>query len=216
MSTQAKTDPEVRETKGARTRARIKQTIIDLVSDASPVDVTLAHICEAADVTVGAFYFHFTNKESALKETACDAIRDYYGTILDVASQRAPLERQLTDIMKAYLQNFTDHAPATRFIRMVMPASQKVKLAWDDERKKLSGELERMIAEARGIGNADPISFFMTEFLLTATEAFLENLYFGTDDRLQAAAGAPDIVIRNIAAIWQRAILNPNRIGDYL
>ena len=216
MSTQTAPDSPPRETKGARTKALIKRTIVELVSEASPLDVTLADICTAADVTVGAFYFHFTNKDSALEETACDAIRDYYGVILDAADRQGGLDQQLEKVMHAYVANFTERSAQTRFIRMVQPSSTVVKQVWDEERRKLSAVLEGMIAEARGSDQTDPISFFTTEFLLTATEAFLENLFFGTDVRLKAAVGATDLVIRNIAAIWERAILNPNRIGDYL
>ena len=65
-------DDPSKETKGARTRALIKQVIIDLVGNSSPLEVTLGDICEGANVTVGSFYFHFKNKDAALEETAID------------------------------------------------------------------------------------------------------------------------------------------------
>ena len=210
-------DDPSKETKGARTRALIKQVIIDLVGNSSPLEVTLGDICEGANVTVGSFYFHFKNKDAALEETAIDVIRDYYASISSVLGRGGSIDDQLEQLMHAFVEDYANQPTRTRLIRMVIPGNTAALQVWEEERRILSQGLETMISDARGSqGGHEILSFFTSEFLLTATESFLEHLFFGTDQRLQLAVGSPDLVIKNIAAIWERAILNDNRIGDYL
>ena len=202
--------------KGARTRAQILEAVAQLVSDNSALDVTLQDICNSTDVTVGAFYFHFKNKEAALEEAAIDAIRNYYASLRHIDLE-ASLNEQLETLMRAFVDNYVLNEAKTRLVRMFVPNNQSVKEIWQTERRALADDLETIVTMARKRDGIDPgMVFFTVEFLLTATEAFLENLYFGSDERLSAAAGAPDLIVKNTCAIWERAILNANRIGDYL
>lgn len=206
-----------KETKGDRTRALIKQIITDEVGKSGPMNVTLQDICNAAKVTAGSFYFHFKNKDAALEETAADAIVAHYGSISEIAAQPGSLPEQLDRLMSAFVDNYADFGTRTRLIRMVVPSNAKAKLVWEKERSALATQLEHMIANARGIKTGPDISsYFTTEFLLTATESFLDNVFFGNDERLHLAVGSPELIVKNIGAIWERAILNDNRIGDYL
>ncbi|MDX1581923.1 MAG: TetR/AcrR family transcriptional regulator, partial [Alphaproteobacteria bacterium] len=94
-------------TKGARTKALIKRTIIDLVGEHGPLEVTLQDICKAANVTVGAFYFHFRNKDAALEETATEAARIYYEALVPQLDDR-PLRERLENLMQAFLDNYIE------------------------------------------------------------------------------------------------------------
>ena len=202
-------------TKGARTRALIKHQIIELVGKSNPQDVTLQQICAAADVTVGSFYFHFKTKDAALEDTAIDAIRSHYSEVSALAD--SPITNGLEALMGAFVENYASHESRTRLIRLVIHSNPVAHEVWETERGALSRKLERKINEARQEkGGPSVLSFFTAEFLLTATESFLDQLFFGTDERLQLAVGSPDLLIKNIAAIWERTILNDNRIGDYL
>ena len=113
-------DDPSKETKGARTRALIKQVIIDLVGNSSPLEVTLGDICEGANVTVGSFYFHFKNKDAALEETAIDVIRDYYASISSVLGRGGSIDDQLEQLMHAFVDNYANQPTRTRLIRMVI------------------------------------------------------------------------------------------------
>lgn len=216
ISTISQNDDENRVTKGARTRALIKQQIASLVGQNSPSTVTLQDICRAANVTAGSFYFHFRNKDAALEETAHDAITRHYGALLSVTESDEPLSRQLKKLIEAFLLNYMEHTEQARLIHMIVPSSQNAKQVWDSERGKLVEKLEDLVRRVRHAEARDPHSFFTAEFLLTATESFLDNVFFGTDARLQAAVGAPALIAQNVAAIWERAILNEDPIGDYL
>ncbi|MDX1581450.1 MAG: hypothetical protein R3360_07500, partial [Alphaproteobacteria bacterium] len=86
-----------------------------------------------------------------------------------------------------------------------------------EERARLHQQLQTLIRHAReSAGLTLGTEYFGAEFLLTATDAFLERLYSGQDPRLQVAVGSPDLLRQNMAAIWDRAILNPSPIADYL
>jgi AcrR family transcriptional regulator len=206
-----------KETKGDRTRALIKQIITEEVGRSGPMDVTLQDICSAANVTAGSFYFHFKNKDAALEETAADAIVAYYDSIAEIVSQPGTLPEQLDHIMAAFVDNYKSHGTRTRLIRMVVPSNDMARLVWEKERNSLAEQLEAMIINARhsDVG-PDVSSYFTAEFLLTATESFLDNVFFGNNERLGLAVGSPELIIKNIGAVWERAILNDNRIGDYL
>ncbi len=214
---QQTSDKPLKETKGDRTRARIKRIITNEVGLSGPMDVTLQHICTAANITAGSFYFHFKNKDAALEETATDAIVAYYGSISDVVAEPGALPERLDRVMAAFVDNYASFGTRTRLIRMVVPSNAMAKIVWEKERSSLAEQLEMMVASARGTeAGPDNSSYFTTEFLLTATESFLDNVFFGNDERLHLAVGSPDLIAKNIGAIWERAILNDNRIGDYL
>ncbi|MGE4482704.1 TetR/AcrR family transcriptional regulator [Acidocella sp.] len=60
--------PRKRETKRDKTRAALLETAIKLFAERGIEDTSILAITEAADVSNGAFYYHFANKETLLAE----------------------------------------------------------------------------------------------------------------------------------------------------
>ena len=90
--------------KGKKSKKLIQKAIIDLVSvDGLGLrDIKLDAICRKAGLTIGAFYFHFENKDAAIEETAADHLNEFAEQLLTEPA-RENLREELERIIEAYV-----------------------------------------------------------------------------------------------------------------
>lgn len=69
--------PEPRGAKSKRTRNKIFDAAADLMKEHGEQYVTIANICEAADISKGTFFYHFKSKDELLRYYLLERFDDY-------------------------------------------------------------------------------------------------------------------------------------------
>lgn len=116
------TKPKKKYTKGYQTKELVLNTALELISSKGYQNVTVAEICIKCNVTKGAFYHHFSSKESILDQLHLNADQQIEEKIpeilkkppsLDLFSELSYLYAQMTvargvEIMKQKFRNNLD------------------------------------------------------------------------------------------------------------
>lgn len=89
-----------RKMQGEKTRRRILHAALDLMRERGYDKVSVRDICGAAGITTGAFYYHFSSKETLL-EYGFAPLDDYMRAAL-AGEEQEPPERRLRAILSAY------------------------------------------------------------------------------------------------------------------
>jgi AcrR family transcriptional regulator len=79
-------------TKGARTRAKIKQYAHKLFAENGHIGVTAQSIVETAGVSSGTFYVYFSNKDEVISEICQDFMDKMIGTLAEVRESDSDFE----------------------------------------------------------------------------------------------------------------------------
>jgi AcrR family transcriptional regulator len=192
--------------KGERTRATIKQAIRDLIDERQSLEFTLEDICEKTGLTVGAFYFHFENKDAATEEMTIDHLRAFYNTILGGGAE-ADLETLSRLVLRASIDACVRSPAVVRASYMLVPRSYAVYEAWLDSRSKLARRLVDLLAEQRGRAKPETPDHVDVHVMLSGLEGFLENLFFGADAAMKSIPKRPPRLEEELWGHW-RAVLS--------
>jgi len=201
------------ETKGERTKAQIKQSILRLVARKGLFELTLDDICRANQLTVGAFYFHFPGKDQAVEETIAEVVHALYSEIDSMPLDRS-IEEDIRWIVATFVGNCTDRPEAVQAIYKVLPNSPLVYRTWLVKRAEFAHRLEDRFARVREASGRSAATMRMeVAFLLAAMEGLLENIFFGADRDLMEFKEDPGMVVEQLTALWYRTILgdDPSR-----
>jgi AcrR family transcriptional regulator len=197
------------DSRGERTRKQIKQAIARLVSRKDVSEINLAEICKAADVTTGALYFHFKNKDDAIEEMIIDEVRE-----VNAARLAAMTGETFADHIKVILALSSRFHRAKkrlpRAIGVVINSRPNAYEAWLAARRPVISRLEESIVRERQLRNlsADPAPY-LAHFILNSLEDLALDLYqFGNPTLTPFAKTSEDWNARQ-AALWSWAILAP-------
>ncbi|MDX2238701.1 MAG: TetR/AcrR family transcriptional regulator [Hyphomonadaceae bacterium] len=203
---------DARLTKGGRTRAAIKAAIAELIAQRQSLDFTLEDICAKTGFTIGAFYFHFANKDAALEEMAIDHVAEFYGAIADRGAAE-DLEGLSRLILRASIDACVRNPAMFRANYILVPKSMDVYRAWIEARKRVVALLLGRLAERRGrAGKPAPIDYLDVHLLLSGLEGFLENLYFGDDSTMRPITKRPQRLEEEMWAHWRPVLFRPAKV----
>jgi AcrR family transcriptional regulator len=200
------------ETKGARTKALIKRVVADLVDEKGVDGVVLEDVCKRTELTIGAFYFHFGNKEAALEEVAIDSLETYYDGLID-APENLNLYNEVHNILESSIEVHVRHPRMARLMYTMVPRSNRVYVHWLTARNRLIERLALAMARERDAGRADaapvqPVGqdYLCAQYLLAGAEGFFENAFYGADPQFSKIDLKPANLVRDLAVLWYRSI----------
>jgi AcrR family transcriptional regulator len=190
--------------KGRRTKAIIQQAIVDLVSveGLGLNEIKLDRICRKAGVTIGAFYFHFENKDAAIEETAIDVLNEFQES-LDAIASGGDLYSELRSIILAFIRSLVERPKETRLVYTAIRSSPAVHQVYEKAHLQTAGRIEALIAGAREeAGRNTGQSQLIAEFLLAGIESFNENVYMWDNPRVARLGEHPEQLANRLAAMW--------------
>ena len=80
--------------KGQATRDMLDKAILELVNERGFTNFRLQDLCDKTGLTIGAFYFHYKNKDQALESVAAGAAESLFSTIeSDIEAKPLKLHR---------------------------------------------------------------------------------------------------------------------------
>jgi len=193
--------------RGEKSKALIQEALIYFVSDEGLglSEITLDKICKKSKLTTGAFYFHFKNKDEAIKETAIDKL---YGLKrrIDAIKPAEDLYSELRQIILLYIKMFKDQPKVSRLVYVALRSLPEVHDAYVVIHKSIAHRLEKLfLRERKATGLTTKDSYLMVEFLLSGIESFIENCFSWKDDEIRKAAGEPEELSHKIASMWCNA-----------
>ena len=207
-STKAAAKPEG-DSRGDRTRREIKQAIARLAARRDVADINLVDICKAANITTGALYFHFKNKDVAIEEMVIEEVRE-----VNARRLQAMTGDTFADHISAILvQSSQYHRSAKRLpraISVVINSRPQAYDAWLAARRPVIAKLEAAIAserEQRGL-STDPAPY-LAHFILNSLEDLAMDLFQWGNPTLAPFAKTTEAWNERQQALWCWAILAP-------
>jgi len=190
--------------KGRRTKQQIQEAIIDLVSvDGLGLnEIKLDRICKKAGVTIGAFYFHFENKDAAIQETAIDSLNEFKKELLSLPHE-ADLYSELRKIILVYIGSLVRRPKATQLLYAVIRNSPEVHKVYEDMHFEIADRMQRLISHTRAVaGRNEAESELIVEFLMAGIESFIENVFMWGNERTSRLGKDPELLAHKLAAMW--------------
>jgi len=196
--------------KGQATRRLLNRTILELVNEKGYTNLRLKDVCERTGLTIGAFYFHYENKNKALEGVAAEAARGLFNRIRsDIEAKPLLDEFRLT--IDDYQRGYSEPSliGGTRMMRSMIPANAYVTEIYFQERKKVINKLvEAASAERKTQGRRNGPERAVIEYLFCGLADFLEMVYLRDDPALRKSAGSKATLAKRMAAIWYDAVMN--------
>lgn len=137
-------------------RAEIVAAVLRLAADSGPAEITTARIAAELELSQGALFKHFPNKE-AIRVAAMDWVSDSLLRVIDTAARGAetPLEA-LRAVFMAHVDFIVDHpgVPCLLFHELQQPLDTPVKRRVREILKRYRAMLVRLLDAARERGDA--------------------------------------------------------------
>lgn len=202
--TQAETSTE---TKGARTRMLILETVAELLAEKGQRFV-LDEVCARTGLTVGAFYFHFKNKEEAIEEVVIHRLRRVHGDALEAIGHGCLFE-SIYAIIWLRVTSVEQDRQLFHLPYRVIPTSERVYTEWLSVRDAVVERLASTVArEKRGANaRASSADYLSSQFLMAGLEGFMENAFYGAHAQMTKIDLRPVPLSRDLAAIWYSAVM---------
>jgi AcrR family transcriptional regulator len=204
----------VRSKKGEQTRSKIKAAARRALGRKLPADLQLVDVCRAAGVTVGAFYWHFANKEAVVEEVAIDVIGETFDKLRQIGGQ--DLYEAFYTVNAVFI-GARDLKLLARTTYVLIRTSLPVYEVWWRARRGLIEQLTILAAAARASAGLEPVDMAATiELLLTGTEGVYENSFFSAVPGLEMDRVNRDATIAKLASTWRRAALGAEAPGSFV
>lgn len=195
--------------KGQATREVLDKAILQLVNERGFMNFRLQDLCDSTGLTIGAFYFHYKNKDHALESVAAQAAGELFATIAsDIEAQ--PLEEEFRLTIRDYQRGYSDPRlrEQTRMMRSMIPANAMVTETYFAARGKIIKKLvENAAAERKSNGLRSGPERAVVEYLFSGLADFMEMLYLGNDRELKRSAGNDRKIAQRLARLWYRAVM---------
>jgi len=198
-----------RQTKGERSKRHILSVIAKLAMTREISEITLADICEAAEVSTGAIYFHFKSRDDAVAAMIIDQVGALWVEPM-TRVKNAPLE----DVLEAIVTSISDfHVRKRRLkraIQAVINSDPRAYQAWLDGRSPAIERLSQSIAAARAAeGLSTDEAAFLAYFVLGSIEDLSMDVFQWRNPTLQPFAADVEDWNAKQVALWRWAVLAP-------
>ena len=195
--------------KGEATRELLCTSILELVTEQGYAGFRLRDLCERTGLTIGAFYFHFENKEQALEFVAARAAHDLFHGIA-AAIQGKPLIDAFRATIQSFQRGYSDIRlrEQTRFMSSMIPANASVSAVYFEERAAVIDALVSAArAERQHAGLRAGPERATIEYLFSGLADFFTMLYLHNDAALKKSAGSTTTLADRMARLWYDAVL---------
>jgi AcrR family transcriptional regulator len=194
-----------RQQRGQRTRLKIKQALIGLLNEQDYFDLTIADICQAADIATGGFYFHYPKKADLLDEVIREHSADFWAA-LDAALHYQDSYSALFHASTALVRAYRDAPGLVRCFNQLAMADRAYVDLWETAAAIWVSRLVRKLATSPD-GREAALSDSSAYSLLSFVDLLLFKIYIERDPALVESAGGVDEVIENVAVLWRRALI---------
>ena len=196
------------DTRGDKTRRKIKAVIAKLASRRDLADISLSDICKGTKLTTGAVYFHFKGKDEAVEEMVTDEIEGIYSSLL--APRYDSFEAMARAIIAKCTEYQQDNGQRSRAIQLVINSRPRAYRAWIAARTPVIERLTDLIAcSRRGVGLAEDASPFLALFILNSIEDLSMDVFQWGNPTLKPFAAKPEEWIERQTALWSWSIHAP-------
>jgi AcrR family transcriptional regulator len=192
-------------TKGARTRAHIKQEARKLFERDGHAGVTAQAIVETAGVSSGTFYVYFANKDEVLLEIC----REFHEEVIDGLAQSYTGKTVYENIclgQYAYIRRIVDNWSFYRALLSYSFAEPRLREVQHEARIREAERTQRVLERVWRETNSafrvtEPEKALQTAMMLNAMiEGFLQDLLLG----LKVGAEPSELELREIVAMSSR------------
>lgn len=202
MNTKAPSRKRLSGPKAERTRTGIKAATLELLREKPVKEIALEEICKRAQITQGALYFHFRNKEAAIEETLSDVIERFQERLMGI---------EAGDVLYPFIYRIVrEFMPGLSWYRLlpslyvVRNGSERLNQQWSELRRNVVDRIcdcarTAQKAEGKPIANTRVI----VEFLLSGLEGAWEHVV----DPEGLGAAPPQREITAVAIACHRALM---------
>jgi AcrR family transcriptional regulator len=191
--------------RGEQTRLKIKRALINLLNDQDFFELTIADICQAADVATGGFYFHYPKKADLIFEVIQEHGAEFWAT-LDAALHYQDPYSALFHATTALARAYRDSPGLVRCFNQLAMSNRVYVELWESAAGLW---VSRLVAKLRLSEAADQalLSEVNAYGLLSFADQLLFQIYIERDPVLGQAAGGIDEIIENVATLWHRGLV---------
>ncbi len=196
--------------KGKATREMLDRAILELVNERGFTNFRLQDLCDRTGLTIGAFYFHYKNKDQALESVAAGAAAKLF-SVIESDIEAKPLREEFRLAIRDYQRSYSDPQlrEQARMMRSMIPANQTVTRAYFKSRSSTIGKLvDKAVEERRAEGLKSGPERAVIEYLFSGLADFFELLYLGEDADLKRSAGSDKKVVERLTEIWYQAVMS--------
>lgn len=191
--------------RGERTRLKIKQALISLLNDQDYFDLTIADVCQAADVAIGGFYFHYPRKADLIGEVIREHSAEFWAA-LDAALHYLDPYSALFHATTALTRAYRDAPGLVRCFNQLAMTDRGYVEIWETAATKWVARLVEKL-KLPGATDTSLLNEANAYSLLGFVDLLLFKIYIERDPLLVESAGGVDEVIENVAVLWHRALL---------
>ena len=193
-----------RQSRGERTRQKIKDAVIRLLEERDYFDLTITDICRSAKVATGGFYFHYDKKATLIEEMLREHSADLWSALESALHYEDPYSA-IHSASATLVRRFRDSRGLVRcFNQLAMVDRAYVKL-WEEAATLWVAQLVKTLERARK-ARREHISTANAYALLSLIDRLVYGLYIERDPALVENVGPTDEVIENVAVLWYRAL----------
>ena len=196
--------PESRNLRADERRDLTVRTVVDLAAEQNPSEITTAAIAKRMNVTQGALFRHFPNKDAIL-EAVVDWVADRLLRRLDEAAAGASGALDALEAMfMAHIEFIVLHpgVPRMLFGQLQSPGSTPAKRMAKALLKRYSGRLHKLMEQGKQSGGLDAdldVDNASVLFIGTIQGLVMQSLIAGNVAQMRAQAPA-------VFAIFRRGI----------
>jgi AcrR family transcriptional regulator len=196
--------PPRRQSRGERTRKKIKDAVIRLLDERDYFDLTITDICRSAKVATGGFYFHYEKKATLIEEMLREHSADLWAALEGALHYEDPYSA-IHSASTTLVRKFRDSRGLVRCFNQLAMVDRTYVQLWEDAATLWIARLVKTLERARS-SRREHISTANAHALLSLVDRLICGLYIERDPALVESVGPTDEVIENVAVLWYRAL----------
>ena len=193
-------------TKGERTRARLKVAARALMDRDGYDDLKITDICATAQVSSGTFYIYFPDKAAICTEVLREEMEANLRFIFG-GPRRDDAFDAILEANRRYIQLFIERGGLNRAIGQTVDKLDAVREAWRSMNDRVAAQIAAGIT--RRLPSSEPLGrarLFVAYALQAMMDALLLDIFVHDSPSLRDAAGDPETLAQSISIIWYRTV----------
>lgn len=196
---------ETFQTKGERTRRRLMDAALALLSETGFHDLKTTEIARTAGVAAGVFYTYFTDKNEIVLALIDEMIARNTDIVLGAPHEDDHFQAVLS-ANRSYIALFADGRGLNRAIGQIVDTLPEARAAWQKANADIAKRIAKRMERRLGPGPHDADLFFGALALQAMLDSILLQTYAYRDPALASYADDPDALAMQLSVLWYRAV----------
>jgi AcrR family transcriptional regulator len=192
-------------TKGERTRRRLMDATLALLSESGFHELKTTEIARRADVAAGVFYTYFTDKNEIVLALMDEMIARNTDIVLSAPHEDDHFKAVLS-ANRAYIALFAEGRGLNRAIGQIVDTLPEARMAWQKANAEIAQRIARRMERRLGSGPHEIDPFFSALALQAMLDSILLQAYAYRDPALTDFASDPDALAMQLSLLWYRAV----------